>query len=180
MVNTQPTQTSASLDRIMPHNEDAERAILGAILLDHQVLHEIYDYIDDSSFYHTGHSIIYRAIQELYKKNSSIDVVTLTEELSSRGKLDSVGGAFYLTTLVENIVTTSNAKHHAEIVRDKATVRRLIQASNKISEMSYNPLAEADTVIEESERLIFDIAQRKDQRDIQLLSDLLTDGMDRI
>jgi len=180
MANTQSILAVNSLDRVLPHNEDAERAVLGAILLDPQVMHEIFELIDENSFYHTGHGIIYRAIRELYQRNSALDIVTITEELSSQGKLDAIGGAFYLTTLVENIITTANVKDHAQIIRDKALIRRLIHVAGKITDLSFDPLAETNTVIEDAERLIFDIAQRKDQRDIKFFSDLLPDGIARI
>ncbi len=180
MAKVESILTSDPSTRILPHNEDAERSVLGAILLDSQAILDIMDLIDEHCFYHTGHAIIYRAMKDLYAHNTRIDHITLTEALSSQGKLDAIGGGFYLTTLVENVVTTSNILHHAMILRDKYIARRLVQAAEHIAQKSLEQNVDTDALVLDAERLIFDIAQKKEHRDIKLLSDLLTEGMNVI
>lgn len=172
--------TSDPSNRILPHNEDAERSILGSILLDGQSILEIMDLIDDYYFYHIGNSIIYRTMKELYVQNTKIDHITITESLNKHGKLDLVGGILYLTNLVENVVTTSNIIHHALIVRDKYIARRLIQAADSITQKCLGQNLDIESLVLDAERSIFDIAQSKDQRDIKPISELLTEGMDKI
>lgn len=180
MAKIESILTSDPSTRILPHNEDAERSVLGAILLDSQAILDIMDLIDEHCFYHTGHAIIYRSMKDLYARNTRIDHITLTEALSSQGKLDAVGGGFYLTTLVENVVTTSNILHHAMILRDKYIARRLVQAAEHIAQKSLEQNVDTDALVLDAEKLIFDIAQKKEHRDIKLLGDLLTEGMNVI
>jgi replicative DNA helicase len=180
MAKIESILTSDPSTRILPHNEEAERNVLGAILLDTQAILDIMDLIDEYCFYHTGNAIIYRTMKDLYARNTRIDHITLTEALSNQGKLDAVGGIFYLTTLVENVVTTSNILHHANILRDKYIARRLVQAAEHIAQKSLEQNIDTESLVLDAERLIFDIAQKKEHRDIQLLSNLLTEGMNVI
>ena len=160
-------------ERIMPSNEDAERAVLGAILMNHEeCLVNVAEVLNGGwqSFYNTGHAIIYKAILELYGDNKTIDVVTVSEQLSKDGKIDAVGGSFYVTTLIENVVTTANAVHHAEIVRDKYTLRRIIRAAGKMTESAYSPAADVELVIATADLELQNIQFLDDNKDMHILT----------
>ncbi len=169
-----------SQERTLPHNEDAERNLLGALLLDNSTINDIYRYITPDFFYSTNHTIIFKAIEDLFERNQSVDLVTMTEELSRMGKLDAVGGAPYLTALVENVVTTANILDYAQILKEKAIARRLILAAEEIAQKSYDSSLKIDTVVEEAERLILDIAQQKQDSDVQSLDSIMHTVIDHI
>jgi replicative DNA helicase len=169
-----------SPERTLPHNEDAERNLLGALLLDNTTINDIYRYVTPDFFYSTNHTIIFKAIEELFNQNQSVDLITLTEELSRMGKLDAAGGAPYLTALIENVVTTANVLDYAQILKEKAIARRLILAAEQIALKSYDSSLKIDTVVEEAERMILDIAQQKQDSDVQPLEAIMNKVIDNI
>lgn len=160
-------------DKVFPHNSEAEQAVLGAILLDNQVLDEVIEILDVESFYLTKHQDIYSAILSLYERNSPIDIITLSDELTRRGKLDSIGGPWYLTTLVENVSTTRHVVEHAKIVKDKAILRKLILTAGEIIKKSFSNEKDATAVLEYAEKLIFDLAKKKEHSDFVSVKNLL-------
>jgi len=167
-------------ERTMPHNLDAERAVLGAMLLDNRAIDEVVEIIDHTCFYHTAHIVIYESILALYQTNRAVDLITLSEELTRRGRLESVGGAYYLTSLLDNVATASNVKYYAQIVRDKSTARQLIVAGNEISQLGFSAEADVHSIVETAEKLIFDIAQQKEQQGFVSLEALLHDSMQTV
>ncbi|MCX7919437.1 MAG: replicative DNA helicase [bacterium] len=178
IISTSGTISAAS--SVLPHNLDAERAVLGALIFDNRAIDTVVDILDPSSFYHTAHTVIYQSILALYERNRAVDLITLTEELTRRGRLDSVGGAYYLSSLLENVATVSNVQEYAQIVRDKATARRLILAGAEISQLGYNTEEDIHSMVETAEKLIFDIAQQKSRQEFTSLSDLLSSSMEKV
>ncbi len=173
MPGIQSTSVTYNTERILPHNEDAERAVLGSILLDNSCLHDLYKYLRPETFYNTGHAIIYKVMGELFEANQAIDPVTLTEALSKTGRLDAIGGASYLTALVDDIVTTSNVSEYAQILKDKYIARCLIRMSEDISQKSYDPGQDIVTIVEEAEKSILEIAQQKTESDVLPLKEII-------
>jgi len=141
--------------------------------MDNQKFYDIMTLLDEYAFYHTGHAIIYRSIKDLFVKNTAVDIVTLTESLSTHGKLDAIGGAFYLTTLVENVLSTSNIIHHATIVKDKYIARRFIQAAGQIAQNALDQEINIDTLNRQSLQSIFDIVSTCDTSQIESIFDIL-------
>lgn len=148
--------------RIAPHSEIAEQSLLGAMILDGQAINDAIETVNADAFYNRAHTIIYAAIMTLYNGNKPVDLITLSDTLSADDKLDAVGGLPYLTNLTDKGILTTNAKHYAEIVDEKYTLRQLIKVSTEIIESGYS---EDDTaeIIEQAERKIFDITQRRNR-----------------
>ncbi len=132
----------SSFGQIPPQNIEAEQSVLGASLLDKEVLSTITEIIDVSDFYREDHKEIFEAIMDLYERGEPIDLITVSEQLKIRGSIDAVGGLEYLTNLVNAVPTTANAKHYAKIVEEKSILRRLIKTSSEIINMGYDETEE--------------------------------------
>jgi replicative DNA helicase len=171
---------TASDQKVMPHNLEAERAVLGAMVLDNKAIDEVIEILDHTCFYHTAHTIIYEAVRSLYELNRGVDLITLTEELTRRGRLEAIGGAYYLTSLIENVATVSNVKYYAQIVRDKATARQLILAGSEITQLGFSAESDVHSIVETAERLILDIAQQREQQGFASLETLLHASMETV
>ena len=115
-----------ALDRLPPQNIEAEQAVLGAILLENESLSAAMEIMVPGDFYRESHRKIFSAMLDLYEKNEPIDLITLTEQLSSKDHLESIGGASYLSSIVNLVPTSANVKYHSKIVKDKSIVRNLI------------------------------------------------------
>ncbi|MEZ6318641.1 MAG: replicative DNA helicase [Phycisphaerales bacterium] len=172
-------------DRLPPHNEDAERSLLGAILLDPRVLTEVVQLVHlPEQFYVEKHGAIFKALLDTYEAHQSGDLVQLAEALRGRGLLERVGGPDYLVELAEAVPSAASAPHYARIVMDSARLRRLIDAAGQILHDAYTegqaaPDA-ARRVIDEAEKRIFDIAQEEVGGQTESLHELLMAELQRI
>jgi replicative DNA helicase len=144
-------------DKIPPHNEDAEVACLGAILLDPGALERIIPYMRADDFYKGAHGKIFQAILELSDRNEAIDLITLTDALRASGTLDSVGGPGYISGLTSSVPTSANVEYYARIVREMSIRRRLLRIASEITASAFDDGHESRFVIEEAERKIFEI-----------------------
>ena len=122
-----------------PQNIDAEKSALGAILIDQSVMLDVIEVLNPEDFYRADHGLIYQSMVRLFSQSKPIDVITVTEELSSSGELEKVGGAQYVISLTEDVPIVSNALQYASIIADKAVQRRLIKAGGDIAKASYSP-----------------------------------------
>ncbi|OQB06705.1 MAG: Replicative DNA helicase [bacterium ADurb.Bin212] len=166
--------------RIPPQNLDAERSILGASLLDKNALIKIIDIVTAQDFYDENHGLIFEAMLTLFEKRRPIDIVTLTEQLESEKILDQVGGASYLTDLVNGTPSAANVVHYAKIVSDKAVLRRLIEASSNISELGFDEDAEISETLDKAEQSLFAVSQKFMKDKFVAVKDILTEAFDRI
>ena len=141
-----------------PHNTDAERSVLGALLQDKGMVVTALELLRAEDFYEPAHQAIYSAIQELNSKNAAVDLITLSDELARKGTLDGVGGLTYLTGLLTDVPTTLNTPHYIRIVREKSTLRKLIAAAGEISRMAYAQQEDLSDILSTCEKLIFDIS----------------------
>jgi replicative DNA helicase len=167
-------------DRLPPHNLEAERSVLGSVLLDNDVLHEVVPFLKPPHFYRDAHQVIYAAICDLYDKSKGIDAVTLAEELKRRDQFDQVGGDDILTEICESVPHAANGKYYAEIVREKATSRTLIESATEIIRDGYSNQFTADELLESAERKIFTIAQDQVSAEGLGIKDVLEQAMERI
>lgn len=167
-------------DRIPPQNVEAERSVLGSMLIDEQAVVSGINMLSNFSFYRTAHQIIYDAAKVLFDKNEAIDIITISEELRKNNRLDKVGGADYLTVLVDSVVTASNVEHYANIVRDKALLRELIKVSSKIIENSFKEQTDSQEILDKAEQQIFSIRQKSTRRGFTSLSDMVEDSIETI
>ena len=150
-----------SFDRVMPQNIDAEKAVLAAMMLSPDIAEEAMMKISAEEFYRPSHQKIFAAMQDLYNRGDPIDQLTLADKLNSRGELEQVGGRPYIIELGNNSLAMSNWSHHADIVRREYMLRELISASVKITALGYDAPDDLDSVVEESEKLLFNVTNKR-------------------
>lgn len=174
------TSSHAAGLRMPPQNVDAEKSILGAVLLDKDAIIKIADIVSADDFYDSRHGIIYEAMANLFDKRMPIDIVTLSEILENAGKIKQIGGSSYLAEIVNNTPSAANITYYAQIVRDKAVLRRLISAGVNISELGYDEDGEISEVLDTAEQTLFSISQKSMKNKFIPIKDVLTDAFDRI
>jgi replicative DNA helicase len=150
-----------TLERKLPHNLEAERSVLGAILLDNQAFHPAIEVVDSADFFLDSHRRIFSRMIALSEENRAIDLITLHEELERAGELEAAGGSAYVSTLVDGVPRVSNVDHYARIVKQKALLRNLINASNNIINQAFEGQEEADEVLDQAEGAIFSLAEER-------------------
>ncbi|SDB59054.1 primary replicative DNA helicase [Desulfonatronum thiosulfatophilum] len=157
-----PTGSGANLSgKTPPQNLEAEQAVLGGLFLSPGLIDTLLDIVGEDDFYSPAHRSIFQACLSLYQRSVPIDLVTLADNLQNSGLLEQVGGPVYLASLTESLVATSHAESYARIVRDKAILRRLIQAASDIVVSCHDGVQEVDKVLDESEAAIFAISEAK-------------------
>ncbi|NMB74162.1 MAG: replicative DNA helicase [Myxococcales bacterium] len=166
--------------RLPPQNLDAERSILGGVLLNNAAMDQILDLVEEEDFYRDAHRRIFAAMREMSSRGEAIDYLTLENQLKGQGVLDEVGGTAYLAALTDAVPATANIVHYARIVRDKAVARRLIQASSEILQSGFESGEDLDEVIGRAENLIFGVAQKRFQSGVSHIKDLVRESFDAI
>ncbi|WP_123054911.1 replicative DNA helicase [Clostridium sp. JN-1] len=166
--------------RSMPHNIEAEQSVIGAMLIDKTSIAEAMEVLKTEDFYKDAHKIIFESIVSLYQKDIAIDIITLSENLKSRGKLDDIGGITYISELSGSVISTANIQSYIKIVKEKATLRNLIKAATKIIEESYSNQDNVPKVIDLAEKQIFNIAGNNVKSDFEPISDILERGFVQI
>ena len=170
-------------DRVPPQSVDAERAVLGAILLNPDAVGlalEVFRDAGEDAFYVAAHQQIYSAVLMLFHKNVPVDPVTLFEQLSSEGHLESAGGAAYISELMGAVPTSANVVYYSQIVLDAAIRRRLISSCTTIAGTAYEGEGEVDELLDHAEAAIFAISQTRQSNPIFKVGDLVQDGVDQI
>ena len=167
-------------ERLPPQNLEAERSVLGSILLDNEPLHDIVIFLRAADFYRDAHQVIYAAIRDLYDANKAIDAVTLAEELKKRNQFDQVGGHDILTEIVESVPTAANAVYYANIVKEKSTNRLLIESATEIIRDGYSNQFTAQELLEAAEHKVFSIAEDQVRGETLELKDIVKESMDLI
>ena len=147
------------LGRIPPHNLEAERSALGIMLLSKDKINTAMEIVRADDFYKEAHGMIYQAIQNLYNNGSPVDLITTVEELRRLGQLDAIGGTAYLAQLSSEFTTTSNIEYYLRLIKDKATLRALIDKSSETIDAAYDDAEATSTIVELAEKNIFDITQ---------------------
>lgn len=166
--------------KLIPQDIDAEKAVLGAMLIDNNVIHDIVDTLREEDFYIPAHKYIYHAIIELYKNNEPIDYLTVTNQLRKEKLLEKVGGATYLTTLTEILPNTVNALNYAKIVVEKATLRELIERSTEIINECYGQAKEVEDILDTAEKKIFGVAEKRISGGLTHISEVLSEALELI
>jgi replicative DNA helicase len=167
-------------DRLPPQNIEAEKGVLGGILLDNDVLHEVIPILKVDDFYRDTHQVIYRTIRDLYDLGRAIDPITLIEELERRDQFQLIGGHDALSEILSPHFVAANARYYAEIVHQKAIGRRLIESANQILRDGYSNNFTAGELLEKAEQQIFEIAGDEIQKDTVELLHVLKEAIDRI
>ncbi len=149
----------AVAERTLPHNLEAERAVLGAILLDGTSINNAVEFIDEKAFFRDAHRRIFEKMRRLFERGQAIDFITVKDELARAGELDDVGGPAYVASLVDGLPHGLNVGEYARIVKEKATLRALIGSANQILANAYEAERDAAEIVDEAERSIFAIAE---------------------
>jgi replicative DNA helicase len=171
---------TAVAERTLPHNLEAERSVLGAILLHNDAFNLAAEVIDAGDFYRDAHRRIFDKMVRLSERGDAIDLVTLKEELGRANELDEVGGPAYITALVDGVPRYTNVEHYAKIIKEKATLRNLIFSANKILATAYAGEEEADLILDQAEHAIFAIADDKVRDGFVSLRDLAQGSLETI
>ena len=162
--------------RSLPQSIEAEQSVIGAMLIDKSAIAQVLEKLKEDDFYRDGHRAIYKAIQEMFSKDIAVDLVTLLEYLKTTDMLDKAGGVTYISELSASVPTTANLGAYIRIVEEKSTLRRLIKASTAIIEESYNGGSDVEKVIDSAQKKMFDIAEKKDSKEYEALSNVLERG----
>ena len=167
------------MEKLLPQNIEAESGVLGSIIIDPEAIVQIADFLMAEDFYRDAHRTIYEVIIQLYEQQQPADFITICDELESRGKLESVGGPSYVTSLINQVPTSGNVEYYGRIVERTAILRRLIHAAGEIAAAAYQE-SDADVALEKAEQLIFNISQRHAHADFSPLRDILSDYMSKL
>ncbi|PRR80329.1 Replicative DNA helicase [Clostridium liquoris] len=160
----------------MPHNIEAEQCVLGSMMIDKSSIAQALEVLNKEDFYKDAHQIIFNAILDLYQKDIAVDLVTVTENLQSKEKLESAGGITYISQVCSTVISTANLQSYIKIVKDKATLRKLIRASTDIIENSYNKQDDVEAIVDLAEKKIFNIGSNRNTSDFEAMSTVLERG----
>ncbi len=168
-----PSQRGAPQGRVPPHSLDAERAVLGGILLENNALNTVTQVLTPDDFYSRANALIFEAMGELFRRGQPVDLVTLRGWLVDRGNLQKAGGDEHMLSLTETVPTVENIEHHAEIVRDKATVRRLITRCHEIAAQGYGDYGDVKEFVDEAEKKVFEVAKAQKKAPYEHIKDVV-------
>ena len=172
--------TDITLEHQLPHNVEAERSLLGAILLDNEAFYPAIENVDAPDFYHPGHRKIFTQMTAVMEANGVIDLITLNEELQRAGELEAAGGIAYLSSLVDGVPRISNTEHYARIVKQKALLRNLIDTSNNIIRECFESEQPADELLDRAEESIFSLAEKRVKEGLLSLGEIVRQTFPRL
>ncbi len=169
-----------SFDRTPPQDMDAEQCVLGAMLMSKDAIADVVEVLRGTDFYRPAHEQVYDAVIDLYGRGEPADAVTVSDLLSKRGELMRLGGAPYLHTLLASVPIAANAGWYAEIVREKAILRRLVDASVRIGQMSYAGEGDVDVIVDRAQAEVYSVTERRAAEDYKPLSELMQPTLDEM
>jgi replicative DNA helicase len=173
-------QSAAPTSPSIPHSREAEEAVVGAVLINPEAYYDVAQFLSADDFYIHRHKFIWEAFTRLHEQRIPVDLLTLSEELDRVGQLTDVGGSAYLTSLINQVPSSLNAESYGRIVEGHAIRRKMINAANKIASLAYNEENIVDTVMDEAEKAVFNVSERRLKHDLQPISSVLSDYYDRI
>ncbi len=168
------------VDRLPPQNIEAEQSVLGSLLIDSDAIIRLAPFLRAEDFYRETHSLIYQAILDLHERREPADFITLCDELDRRNQLEEVGGAAYLTSLINAVPTSIHVEYYAHIVERAAILRRLITAAGQIASIAYEEAEDVDEVVDRAEQILFGVSERRISRDLVPIKQILGEYYDRI
>ena len=166
--------------KVPPQSLDAEKSLIGAVLIDDEVMADISEHVGTKDFYDKRHGLIFGAMMRLYEHHRPVDLLTLTEELKKKKEFDTVGGSSYLTELTNYVPTAAHAAAYAELVAQKAVRRRLIKASADISELGFDEDTTTQELLEKAEAELFSVSDQSLKQDLVSIESILTESFDRM
>jgi replicative DNA helicase len=174
----QRPRSEPEFERIPPQDLIAEQSVLGGMLLSKDAIADVIEILRERDFYRPAHEIIYDTVLDLYGRGEPADAVTVSAELTKRGEIARAGGAPYLHTLISSVPTAANAGYYAKIVRERAIMRRLVEAGTKIVQLGYSPEGDVDDCVDQAQ--VYSVTERRANEDYVQLSTLLPQALDEI
>ena len=168
------------IDRVPPQNIDAEQAVLGAMLIKKDAIAEVSQILRPEDFYRDAHKIVYEAMLTLFNKNEPADIVTVSDYLNNENLMEKVGGVTFITALANTVPTAANVTYHAKIVREKSDLRHLINTATDIAGMAYESSDDVADVIDKSEKMIMEVANRQNVSAFTPMRDIVMETFDKI
>jgi replicative DNA helicase len=169
-------EADLSSHKLPPQNIEAEQSVLGGILIENYAINKVMEVLDPDDFYRESHRKIYKALIDLSERDEPADLITLTNELKKNGYLDPVGGASYITSLIDSVPTAANIEYYVRIVKEKSILRKLIQTSTEIITQSYEDRGDVESFLDEAERAIFDISENRVRPSFYPIKDVVKDS----
>jgi len=169
-----------SLEKLPPQNLEAEMAVLGSMLMDEDAISVATEWLDKDYFYKDTHKKIFESIRDLYSANKAVDIITLTNELKRNLILDEVGGASFLTAIVNSVPTAANINHYVNIVKEKYILRTLINNATRIVSLCYDTDRNVDEVVDNAEKFIFEVSERKLKGSYLHLKEIIKESIENI
>lgn len=167
------------MEKLLPQNIEAECGVLGSIIIDPEAVVQVADFLHPDDFYRDAHRTIYSIVIQLYEQREPADFITLCDELEGLNKLEEIGGAGYITSLINQVPTSANVEYYGRIVERTAVLRRLIHAAGQIAALAYEE-PDANVAMDKSEQLIFGITQRHARSSFSAMKDLLSNYMEKL
>jgi replicative DNA helicase len=181
MSDFQPLENEPTIaPQIVPHNREAEEAVLGSVLINPEAYFDLAEFLDADDFYIHRHRWIWEAFKHLVEKRSPIDFLTVTNELEHQNQLAEVGGAAYLTTLMSNIPSALHAESYGHIIEETAVRRRMLDAANRIAKLAYDEETGLEAVMDDAEKAVFGVSEKRMTRDLAPINEVLSDFYDHI
>ncbi len=175
------TEAEASLGApIVPHSREAEEAVIGSILINPEAYYDVAQFLQPDDFYIRRHAWIWESFTRLHERRSPIDFLTVSEELEQMGVLAEVGGAAYITALINNVPTSLHAEAYGRLIEENAIRRRMLSAANEIAKLAYKQETSVESVMDEAEKAVFGVSERRMTRDLQSIQQVLSEYYDRI
>jgi replicative DNA helicase len=169
-----------SMSKVPPQNPEAEQSVLGGILIENEALNKVVEILNSDDFYREAHRKIFKSMIALSEKNEPSDLITLTNELKYQNLLEEIGGASYLTSLIDSVPTAANIEYYAKIVKEKSILRKLIQAATEIVTQSYEDRGDVDGFLDDAERIIFGISEHRVKPSFHPIKDIIKESFKTI
>ena len=176
----QSSQVEDSLGRLQPQELEFEKSVLGALLLEKDAYSLISDILTPESFYDPRNQKVYSAISKLHVAQHPVDILTVVEQLRTDGTFDEVGGVAYLSSLTQNIVSSSHIEYHARVIAQKSTARELISYSANVQDKGFDPTQDIDELMQEAEGSLFKLSQKKLKKDYQQIDSVITEAYEML
>jgi replicative DNA helicase len=173
-------EAPASTSQVVPHSREAEEAVLGAVLINPESYFEVSQFLRPEDFYIQRHRWLWESFMSLHERRAPIDFLTVVEELDQNGQLNEVGVSAYISTLINNVPSSLHAEAYGRIIEQTAIRRRMLEAANQIAKLAYQEENRLEVVLDEAEKAIFGVSERRITRDLQSIKTVLSDYYNRI
>jgi len=172
--------TDKNLGKLPPQNIEAEESVLGSLLIDKDAIIKVADFLHEDDFYNEAHSLVFETMKDLYSKQEPIDIISVSNRLDEKGKMEAIGGKSYLTKLSNAVATASNIAHYGQIIQKKSTLRKLLSAAGQIGDLGFQEEEEIDALLDEAEKTLFQVSQNFHKNAFEPISNMLNSAFDRI